>query len=468
MKAVSLDDVPVPALLVGGERIIEANRQALSLFGLASLRDLQARALDELVREQDRWRALVDRRLDKAELTLCTQDGHEIAVRVTAADSQHGGVCLAFTDITQEASTRRWLNAVMAGSIQGVLVHKDMKPLYVNDTYAHIYGYQSAVDIMQMSSILELTTPEDRPTVQAHYEARMRGEPAPTHYTHRARRRDGQEIILDNIVQVIDWGGERAVQVTNVDVTEYAQMESDTQDDRIIKTAQLALGIARRFWDHYLQLRRIVGEAQIGTYANGLTEQAEQLDAMSRTLDTMRGDLERLMVTGRRGVPSMKSVELTDLVHEVVGRRLELGDVIALQEQRVRYRVDFADRNLWVNADPLQIKQALQALLDNAVEAMPEGGVVTIRVRRTSRRGQGERPASWVEIQVRDAGTGMDEAAHQAAFDPFFTTKAGHAGLGLSLVYSTVSAHGGEVAFDALPTGGTRFVLRLPALSADA
>jgi PAS domain S-box-containing protein len=103
-----------------------------------------------------------------------------------------------------------------------------------------------------------------------------------------------------------------------------------------------------------------------------------------------------------------------------------------------------------------KISQLIINLLNNASDAMPEGGNITLR---TTLKGKG-----FICISVRDEGTGIDPAIRDRIFDPFFTTKGVSAGtgLGLSFVLGVVKAHGGEIDVETSQGGGTTFNIRLP------
>src|SRR5262249_31796424 len=81
---------------------------------------------------------------------------------------------------------------LVEGSIQGIMLHRGGKPIFANQAYAAIYGYDSPEDILGVENIFQdVIAPEDRTRLHHYFQARMRGEPAPTHYTCRGVRRDG-------------------------------------------------------------------------------------------------------------------------------------------------------------------------------------------------------------------------------------------------------------------------------------
>jgi two-component system sensor histidine kinase FlrB len=96
---------------------------------------------------------------------------------------------------------------------------------------------------------------------------------------------------------------------------------------------------------------------------------------------------------------------------------------------------------------------ALINLANNAMQAMGEGGTLTLR---------SEVEGPWVEIIVEDTGPGIDEATRARIFEPFYTTRANGTGLGLAVVQAVARAHQGELWLESSPGEGSRFGLRLP------
>jgi CheY-like chemotaxis protein len=104
--------------------------------------------------------------------------------------------------------------------------------------------------------------------------------------------------------------------------------------------------------------------------------------------------------------------------------------------------------------DTKQIQQVLVNLITNAMQAMqPGGGVLSVAVQSDD---------GTVSVEVRDTGAGISPEVLPRVFDPFFSTKAQGTGLGLSVSYGIVQAHGGDLTAQSTPNEGSIFVLRLP------
>jgi signal transduction histidine kinase len=109
---------------------------------------------------------------------------------------------------------------------------------------------------------------------------------------------------------------------------------------------------------------------------------------------------------------------------------------------------------LQVKMDESKLRQVLLNLLENARQAMPEGGRLSLGCARDSRAG--------VRIQVADTGGGIPPENLDRVFDAFFSTKSAGTGLGLAIVKQTVEAAGGRILVDSQVGKGTRFEISLP------
>ena len=173
-------------------------------------------------------------------------------------------------------------------------------------------------------------------------------------------------------------------------------------------------------------------------------------DAIVGEVDRLTAITEEYLRFARLPKPQMQRSDVNDVVRDLLEFvRPELVAAGVHVEQRLSPELPR------VLADVAQLRQLLLNLVRNAREAMPGGG--SLRV--STRGGEGS-----VEIEVRDAGPGIDPARLQRIFDPFFTTKERGTGLGLAMAQEIAQEHGGQLTCDSTPGSGTTFTLRLPAI----
>jgi signal transduction histidine kinase len=134
----------------------------------------------------------------------------------------------------------------------------------------------------------------------------------------------------------------------------------------------------------------------------------------------------------------------------------DVGDVVGPQAGAagVKLSIDTPADLPRVSADSGLLRQALLNLALNAVQAMPQGGVLRFDSRRV--------PDRQVELAISDTGVGIPPEHLSRIFDLYFTTKDGGSGIGLSMVYRTIQLHDGHIEVQSTPGRGTTFTIRLP------
>ncbi|MDF1580030.1 MAG: ATP-binding protein [Desulfuromonadales bacterium] len=182
--------------------------------------------------------------------------------------------------------------------------------------------------------------------------------------------------------------------------------------------------------------------------------------------DKMTTIMRQLLDFARRGEARKQPVELGRLVKGVV-------DLLAptARKQGVDLRWVAFSEELTANADPGQLQQVLLNLAMNAIQAMPEGGALTLQLHGDCTSAppdtKGAENGPWCCIRVKDQGLGIAAEDLPHIFEPFFTTKevGQGTGLGLSIAYGIADEHGGWIEVDSTPGQGSCFTVCLPLLA---
>jgi signal transduction histidine kinase/CheY-like chemotaxis protein len=234
------------------------------------------------------------------------------------------------------------------------------------------------------------------------------------------------------------------------------------QAEKLRALGEMAGGVAHDFNN---LLAAILGRAQ---FALGKLATLEERD-LRRCLKV----IETAAVDGARTVRRLQEFTRTAPARQavgVVGVVDLLEDVLELAHRRWKPEIESPESPIRFELDAMpvppvvgdagELRDALMNLVANAVEALPSGGVVTLRARSAS----GE-----VVLEVADNGAGMSPETQARAFEPFFTTKGPQrSGLGLSMAYGIVSRHRGRIEIRSGPEGGTAVRLSLLADSLTA
>jgi signal transduction histidine kinase/ActR/RegA family two-component response regulator len=230
------------------------------------------------------------------------------------------------------------------------------------------------------------------------------------------------------------------------------------QQERLRALGQLAGGIAHDINNAlspaaiYLQFI-LEGEEPLSSTAR------EYLTIVNRAIDDVAQTVARMRMFYRPREPelTLSSLDLNRLLREVIDlTRVRWSDIPQERGIVVDLQTDFAPHLPPVMGAENEIRDAFVNLLLNAVDAMPDGGRLTLR----SRLGGGGRGDASVFIEVCDSGIGMSEDVRSRCLEPFFTTKGERGtGLGLAMVYGMVQRHSADIQIDSSPGKGT--VVRL-------
>jgi two-component system, NtrC family, sensor kinase len=251
--------------------------------------------------------------------------------------------------------------------------------------------------------------------------------------------------------------------------------------------SQLAVAINRMLWrlkDRENQLARTSRMAAVGTLTAGVAHElnnplnniALNAEAMHESLDAytdaqklkmladIRNQVDRASATVRNLLdftrvekPVLVSLSLKDVVAEA--RRLVANEA---EINHVEFRVEMPERLPRVRGSPRDLQQVFLNLFLNSIQAMPNGGLLTVRGKISA--------AGSIDVEVTDTGSGIPEEVVGSIFDPFFTTKEAGAGsgLGLFISYGIIEKHKGSIAVRSKPGEGTTLIVSLPIASEGA
>jgi len=231
------------------------------------------------------------------------------------------------------------------------------------------------------------------------------------------------------------------------------------QQERLRALGQMASGIAHDI-NNALSPVALYTEAMLET-EKGLSPAARsQLEVIRRAVEDVGHTIGRMREFYRQREPQLAGapVQLNELAAQVLDlTRVRWSVMTAERGAVVEAKTDLAEGLPLVIGMESEIREALTNLVFNAIDAMPDGGTLTVRTTLADQAG-------WLRIDVVDTGVGMDAEARRRCMEPFFTTKGERGtGLGLAMVYGVAQRHGAEVDIQSTPGEGTTFSLIFPA-----
>ncbi len=308
----------------------------------------------------------------------------------------------------------------------------------VNPAFLSMFGYQRAEDLVGVS-LLDLIAPESRYAVLANMEARAQGADVPTRYEATGLRRDGTKFPMEIHLSTYERGGGLHTVASLRDLSERTRLEKERlryeaqarHNEKMESLGALAGGVAH-------DMNNVLG-AVLGLASIHLVD-APQGSVLRKDMETIVKACERggSMVRGllgfaRDSLPEERELDLNVVVREAVAL-LERTTL-----QRIHLETDLCKDLLHLRGDSAALGHALMNLCVNAVDAMPDGGTLSVRTRNQA--------DDTIVLEVADTGSGMPKEVLDKALDPFFTTKpqGKGTGLGLPIVFGTVKAHQGNM-----------------------
>ena len=241
------------------------------------------------------------------------------------------------------------------------------------------------------------------------------------------------------------------------------------QQERLRALGQMASGIAHDI-NNAISPLALYTESLLENEPNLSPNARSHLETMQNAIEDVAHTVSRLREFYRQREPQLMllPVDLTQVLQQAVDlTRARWSDMPQQQGLVIDLRLDLAPDLPAIMGVESELREALLNLVFNAVDAMPEGGNLTLRTRAVSAEPcEGNRDAlTHVQVEVCDTGVGMDEDTRRSCLEPFFTTKGEHGtGLGLAMVYGIVQRHSAELEIDSAVGQGTtvRLIFAVP------
>lgn len=389
-------------------------------------------------------------------------------------DPQKSGPVQGFQKLQQTENLFQSLLVPLPYAV--VVINGEGRLVFINDQTEKMFGYgghellDQSVEVLVPDRFRKAHTKH-----RADYISRPFLRPMGSDLNLLGRRKDGSEFPVEislSPLKTVD--GRILVTAIIGDITERKRMEEALQEserrfrklahdqerqlilsDRLISFGELTASLAHEFSN---PLGIVIG------FAQDLLAEVDPADPRYQSVKIIEEEARRckkimqdLLDFGRPTPPQFTQTAPMEMVKKSLG-------LLSTRLQKTNIRTAIQDQNdlpnIWV--DTQQIEQVLVNLFFNAIEAMPDGGALTVRLMDNPKGGPGGRDE--VIIAVSDTGYGIKPNHLPKIFHPFFTTKSKKGmGLGLSICKSIMEAHGGRISAESAPGRGTTFYLYLPA-----
>lgn len=389
--------------------------------------------LEELVKERTRELSLANDKLNRE-----INDRQQIEEKLRQSEEQYRDLFENASDLIQ-------------------IARPDGKLLYVNREWRETLGYtEEEVQQIFLEEIIDPVCMGECSLMLEQIISQRNIDHMETVFVTK----DGRKVELEgsaNLKLTAD-GEPESIRCIFRDVTEKRKMEKElVKAQKLESIGVFAGGIAHDFNNLLAAFMGNISVAKM--YSNPHDKVYERLEQAEKASIRARDLTQQLLTFSKGGEPVKKIQNVADIIEDAVQ--------FSLRGSNVKPEFFMDGDLLQSEVDAGQLGQVAQNLAVNAAQAMPDGGVVSVRLGNITLEKEqlNSLPAgNYVELAVADHGVGISKDHLSRIFDPYFSTKDSGSGLGLAIAYSIIKKHGGLITVESEESQGTTFHIYLPAI----
>lgn len=329
-------------------------------------------------------------------------------------------------------------------------------PLFIHDNEIIIYANEAAISMLKATSKRQIISKSiydfidkeyiDRVIERVH-QVKKNGLPLPN-IEHKLIRFDGQTIFFDATSVLLRYEGKDVILSIGKDVTDQKKQTDSLlqKSEKLAIVGQMAAGIAHEIRNPLTSIKGFIQLFRSNTY------QKEYYDLVLTELDRINIILGEFLVLAKPSVVVFKENDVRTLIEDVV-TLINTQSIL----NNVQINVDMNESIPRISCEETQLKQVLINILKNAIEAMPNGGLIEIKVQ--------EKQKGKLSICIIDQGIGIPKDRISTLGEPFYTTKEKGTGLGLMTCYRIIESHNGTFHISSELNKGTTVEITIPTIN---
>jgi two-component system sensor histidine kinase HydH len=236
------------------------------------------------------------------------------------------------------------------------------------------------------------------------------------------------------------------------DMTEIKSLKKIiARSQRLASVGRLAAGVAHEIRNPLSSIKGFATYFKERYY--NVSEDKQTAEIMIQEVDRLNRVVSQLLEFAKPVKVSARPADIRKLLED----SLKLIEK-QIQGKNINIETDFSDEVEKAFIDSDKINQVLLNLYLNAIDALKDGGTISVLLRKHKWR-------KGIEVVIQDSGPGIDAKDLPNIFDPYFTTKSTGTGIGLAIVHNIIEAHNGEIKVESRPGEGTKFIVYLSDLS---
>jgi PAS domain S-box-containing protein len=240
------------------------------------------------------------------------------------------------------------------------------------------------------------------------------------------------------------------------DITELKQLEEEAErNDRLRAMGEMAAGIAH-------EIRNPLGSIELFASvlkkdSQGNTETMKLADHIVSGVRNMDRIISSLLLFAKSPEPSRQRCNINDLLRGILESKTDLRS-----PGNIKIHCEYSKEEPLAQGDKELLQQVFLNFIRNAVQAMPKGGDLKLRIEKNKSPDNNTYYRHFITTTISDTGVGISSADRESIFNPFFSTKDKGTGLGLAIAHNIVKAHQGTIDVESQKGKGTTFTVNLP------
>jgi two-component system sensor histidine kinase FlrB len=240
------------------------------------------------------------------------------------------------------------------------------------------------------------------------------------------------------------------------DITELKQLEEEAErNDRLRAMGEMAAGIAHEIRNPLASIELFASIMKKDS--QGDTEKMKLADHIVSGVKNMDRIISSLLLFAKSPEPSRQQCNINDLLRGILDSSTDLQS-----PDNIHIHCDYSNAEPLAQGDKELLQQVFLNFIRNAVQAMPEGGDLKLRVEKNKSPDNNTYHRHFITTTISDTGIGISSADRENIFNPFFSTKDKGTGLGLAIAHNIVKAHQGTIDVESQKGKGTTFIVNLP------
>lgn len=330
---------------------------------------------------------------------------------------------------------------------RAVIIHQDKKVVYVNKEAVTMIGANRKEDVIG-TSIYNYLFPDYKDRLEERLKQVKKEVHPLNNIEYKFRKLDGSVFVFEGASMLITYAGKEAVLSIGNDITKRKEQTEQLlqKSEKLALLGQMAAGIAHEIRNPLTSIRGFI------QLFKSESHQEEYYDIVLSELDRINNIVGEFLVLAKPTAAVFAEKDVKDLIKDVV-TLINTQSIL----NNVQIFVEFESDLPKISCEENQLKQVFLNLLKNAIEAMPSGGSIDVKVRV---KAEGK-----ISIQIIDQGIGIPKDRIPTLGEPFYTTKEKGTGLGLMTCYKIIESHNGQIMIDSEVNQGTTIEIILPTIT---